>query len=67
MKQLKLSCWILAAFAILEPIVFVTVLTERHPSVWTLTWTGFGTIFFPCMLFMTMRQLRAKKRATEEA
>ncbi|MFG2600760.1 hypothetical protein ACIQUY_16260 [Streptomyces sp. NPDC090231] len=51
-------------FSVLELGVFVMTLTERHPSTWTLVWTGFGTIFFPCMLLRTWRQLRAKQQTT---
>ncbi|MFR9723461.1 hypothetical protein ACL02R_08825 [Streptomyces sp. MS19] len=66
-RQLTMSCWLFAGFAILEPVVFAQTLADHDPDPWTLTLTGIGTVFFPVMFVVTYRELRRKGRPHERS
>lgn len=65
-RQHRRARWGFAAFGIFELVGLVIALTEDHPSMWTVTLTGVGTVFFPFMLLVTQHQLRKDGRIKRE-
>ncbi|MBB6439798.1 fucose permease [Streptomyces candidus] len=57
-KQLKAYARVFAAFAILELAAFLATATREDPRMWILLLTGFGSVLFPTMLFLTLHYLR---------